>query len=93
MSQPFKVTDSADFERLWRAQKGLCALCGRPMLRSRFEAPHARVWAKWRATYDHILPRSKGGTDDPSNLQLTHAVCNKIKGSQTDFKMKQKRPE
>ncbi|MEL7030841.1 MAG: HNH endonuclease signature motif containing protein [Pseudomonadota bacterium] len=50
------------------------------MLRNRFLAPHARVWSKQRATFDHIIPRSKGGADTPENLQLAHARCNKIKG-------------
>jgi 5-methylcytosine-specific restriction endonuclease McrA len=52
------------------------------MLRNRFAAPHARIWAKQRATIDHIKPRSKGGVDRPDNLQLAHARCNKIKGNQ-----------
>ena len=51
------------------------------MLRNRFEAPHARVWAKLRATIDHIIPRSKSGADTLDNLQLAHARCNKIKGN------------
>ncbi|RVW06740.1 HNH endonuclease [Rhodococcus spongiicola] len=25
---------------------------------------------------DHIVPRSLGGSHDPSNLQLAHMVCN-----------------
>lgn len=53
------------------------------MLRNRFEASHASIWAKQRATIDHIIPRSKGGTDAPENLQLVHAICNKIKGNKT----------
>ena len=51
------------------------------MLQNRFEAPHARLWAKYRATVDHIVPKSKGGSDHPDNLQLAHARCNKIKGN------------
>jgi len=51
------------------------------MLRNRFDAPHARIWAKHRATFDHIMPRSKGGADTAENLQLVHARCNKIKGN------------
>lgn len=51
------------------------------MLRNRFEAPHARIWAKQRATFDHVIPRSKGGADTADNLQLAHARCNKIKGN------------
>lgn len=81
MSQPFRLSDSELLVSLWEQQGGLCALCGKPMLRNRFEAPHAQIWAKQRATLDHIRPRSKGGCDARENLQLAHAHCNKIKGN------------
>ena len=81
MSQPFRCRETESFASLWARQSGLCALCGTPMLRNRFDAPHARVWAKQRATIDHVIPRSKGGTDRPDNLQPAHARCNKIKGN------------
>lgn len=29
---------------------------------------------------DHIVPKSKGGTDDPDNLQLLCRLCNRVKG-------------
>ena len=32
---------------------------------------------------DHILPRAKGGTDHPDNLQLLCSGCNRSKGSRT----------
>ena len=31
-------------------------------------------------TVDHIIPRSRGGTDHPDNLQLLCAACNSLKG-------------
>ena len=34
-------------------------------------------------TVDHILARSKGGTDEPDNLQLLCGACNSVKGSKT----------
>lgn len=33
---------------------------------------------------DHIVPTSKGGSDDLSNLRLTHWRCNKARGNRDD---------
>ncbi|MCE9671967.1 HNH endonuclease [Myxococcus stipitatus] len=37
-----------------------------------------------RATVEHILPRTAGGTDTPENLALACARCNQGKGSRHD---------
>ena len=34
-------------------------------------------------TIDHIIPRSRGGMDDPDNLQLLCGACNSTKGNRT----------
>ena len=36
-------------------------------------------------TKDHIIPKSKGGTDDKSNIQMLCLECNQIKANQTTF--------
>ena len=54
-------------EKLYGAQGGYCLGC-----RAHFQARHMTV--------DHIIPRSKGGTDHLSNLQLLCAACNSLKG-------------
>ncbi len=54
---------------------GRCALCGA----TKQERP---------LDVDHIKPRSKGGTNDPSNLQVLCSKCNRSKGNKddTDFR-------
>lgn len=52
-------------------QEGRCALTGRPITVETFEI-------------DHILPRSRGGSDDRSNLRLLCAEANQAKGAMTD---------
>jgi hypothetical protein len=37
--------------------------------------------AKWGPTIEHILPVSRGGTNDPSNLALAHRHCNTARGN------------
>ena len=55
---------------LIKRQKGRCGICGDilPELAGEIHV-------------DHIRPRSSGGTDDPSNLQATHPICNLRKGA------------
>lgn len=33
------------------------------------------------ATVDHIIPKSLGGSNHPSNLQMAHGPCNWSKGN------------
>ncbi len=56
----------------------LCQLCDLSVDR---ELPPSDRWA---ATLDHVEPRSKGGSDDASNLQLAHRMCNSIKRDQLE---------
>lgn len=56
------------------AQDGAwCRLCGEPVDVS-LSAPH-----RLSGAVDHYVPRSWGGSDDRSNLQLAHLSCNSSK--------------
>ena len=59
---------------------GVCVACGTPALKAPIHV-------------DHIVPASRGGTDDPSNLQALCARCNRAKRDRdaTDFLLVQKR--
>ena len=52
---------------LFGEQEGMCAGC-----KILFPFPNL--------TIDHVVPRSKGGTDHLENLQLLCGACNSIKG-------------
>ena len=53
---------------LYGEQSGHCAGCGK-----HFEERHLEI--------DHYVPKSKGGTDHRSNLQLLCGACNRMKGN------------
>ncbi|MCY4262496.1 MAG: DNA methyltransferase [Candidatus Dadabacteria bacterium] len=56
--------------RLYGEQEGICTGCD--------------MYFPFRVMeVDHILPRAKGGTDHPDNLQLLCSGCNRSKGNKT----------
>jgi 5-methylcytosine-specific restriction endonuclease McrA len=61
---------AADLARLWRRQRGLCALTGRRLDRS--------------AQIDHILPKARGGGDQATNLRWVCSQVNIAKRHMTD---------
>ncbi len=62
--------------RIILAQGEVCAICGLPVnKRLRFPDPMS-------PSVDHIIPVGRGGhPSDLNNLQLTHLICNQVKGS------------
>ncbi len=67
------VGESLRYEILKRDQ--ICQLCGATKSDRMLEV-------------DHIVPRSKGGTNEPSNLQVLCSRCNRAKSNRdsTDFR-------
>lgn len=60
--------------QLLKEQRGLCWICLEPMTDG-VDLPNS-------ATFDHVLPVSKGGLDKKKNLLLAHKSCNSDRGNE-----------
>lgn len=58
------------------ARDGLnCSICNAPLDRRIRDEDHPDM-----VTFDHVVPQSAGGGDEPSNLRLAHRRCNMERG-------------
>jgi 5-methylcytosine-specific restriction endonuclease McrA len=71
---PIRISADALIER----DGNICRLCS-----TEIDLNLARN-SRWGATIDHIVPLSKGGSDELDNLQLAHWICNIKKGNRVD---------
>jgi 5-methylcytosine-specific restriction endonuclease McrA len=53
---------------LIKSQKGMCPLCNKPLVLE-------------KASLDHIVPKSFGGSGEMWNLRATHMTCNNLRGA------------
>lgn len=62
---------------IFEGQRGLCCICGELMT---LERPHCIPPPPPDfATFEHVIPRSEGGTWDWSNIKLSHYRCNRAR--------------
>jgi 5-methylcytosine-specific restriction endonuclease McrA len=57
-------------EGIWMRDKGQCQYCGTKVSRSAFQ-------------YEHVIPRSQGGTTCWTNISVSCGACNQKKGGRT----------
>lgn len=54
----------------------LCVICGKPLyLRSEMKK------GPLQSTFEHIIPRSEGGTYAVKNMAVSHKICNELRGN------------
>lgn len=61
--------------RLAQRDGPVCWLCGNEV------DPAAPRGSGWAGSVDHVVPRARGGGDEPGNLRLAHRTCNSRRGS------------
>lgn len=76
------IIEGPDYRaRLWVQARGWCGICWLPVP---WPVGCSTLWLD-TAQADHIIPISRGGTNDEHNLQLAHAACNSRKGASLDW--------
>ena len=70
----FRVSDELRLA-VYERDGFVCWLCGGPVDMS--ADPSSDMFA----SLDHVVPRSRGGSDDPSNLRCAHRLCNSLRGA------------
>lgn len=63
----------ADRAFIYERDAWICQFCLEPV------EPGLPSSSPWQATLDHIVPRAKGGLDQPENLRLLHRYCNGVR--------------
>lgn len=59
----------------------VCKLCGMPIEINSAPMSHKEELKGTNFSWDHQVPKSKGGSYDLTNLQPTHKICNNKRGS------------
>ena len=72
-----EFVDAATRRAIYERDGWVCQLCEAPV------DPGATAHAE-RASLDHIVPQSRGGSHDPSNLRMAHVGCNARRRDRVD---------
>lgn len=66
------------FGEIAERDEWVCGICDKPV------DPKTLYPDPMSPSLDHVIPLTKGGAHDPSNVQLAHLVCNTAKGDRLD---------
>ena len=72
-----EFVDAATRRAIYERDGWVCQICLGPV------SPDATAHAE-RASLDHIVPQSRGGSHDPSNLRMAHVGCNARRRDRVD---------
>lgn len=67
-------------KELYKRDKGICYLCGNKCDYEDYTYKgNTFIAGNYYPSIDHVIPISKGGTDDWNNIKLAHRICNSLK--------------
>ncbi len=67
-------------QQLWELQEGKCYWCDHSVTLPDEETGHVGYSSGLMATFDHVIPRCKGGSNDPKNIVIACHICNNLRG-------------
>lgn len=65
-------------QRICERDGWICQICREPI------DPSFIPWRSRSASVDHVVPLSRGGSDDDANLRAAHQGCNSRRGNRAD---------
>lgn len=68
--------ESDTFRQVRRDANFICWYCG-------VDTIELAQYGRGKSTVDHVIPRSRGGSDEPSNLVCACSICNQEKADMT----------
>ena len=70
-------------EKVAERDKGICQICGLPVDWNDYTGQKGKGFKPGDnyPSIDHIIPKSKGGLHEWSNVQLSHYKCNRLKSN------------
>lgn len=76
------IIDDRDItlESLYRRDKGVCHICGKPCNYEDYTVGgDTFIAGNWYPSIDHVVPISRGGRHSWNNVKLAHRLCNTVK--------------
>lgn len=59
-----------------------CSICSEPV-----DMSSSRAESMFAPSVDHVIPKARGGGNEPGNLALAHFWCNAVKSDRLQFQI------